>query len=279
MNERIFKDSLKNRDGSETYNAKVIEYDTELHITSYMKSIERGKVQDAQTNFRKSYKNVERTEKEEMHCINQSLNRTKNNIYYLARSNTWEYFFTLTFNQQVWDSADYELVVKLLGKFLNNFKNRKNKDLLYLFVPELHKDGEHYHFHGLVSNCEQMNFVDSGHVTSTGEVIYNVSDWKYGFSTATIVQDTDRVSGYITKYVTKDMCRVLKNKRRYYVSGNAERAETKLCVLDPDELFNEYGDRINYLNSQDVPAAYQRCTYIEVSKQCQNILWNQNVTS
>ena len=205
------------------YNAKVIRYEYETHVSCYDNAITRNKKKSENSNFRKNYRNDDRTEKEIEHCINQSLKRTKNAIYHIARSNKWEWFITLTFNRQIVDSANYDGVVKLLMNFLNNEKSRKCNDMIYLIVPELHADGEHYHFHGLLARADGMKFVDSGHVSSDGETVYNLADWQYGFTTATKVKDDKRVSGYITKYITKMECQLLKNKKRYYASRNVNR--------------------------------------------------------
>lgn len=249
----------------ETYNAKIISYDGEMHVTHYFKAITRGHEKDKKSNFRKSYFNVDRTDKEMEHCLNQALKRTKNAIYYIARSNEWDYFITLTFNREIVDSSDYDVVVKKVMTFLNNLKTRKCPDLKYLIVPEFHADGLHYHLHGLLSNTGNMQFVDSGHRTNDGMIIYNILDWSYGFTTATKIDDTGRVSSYITKYITKQTCSILKNKKRYYASRNCERALKQYVVMDIDAFIMDNAENITYINTVDVPVAHQGCTYIEVS--------------
>ena len=248
-----------------TYNAKIVEYASEIHVTHYMNSIVRGRKKDMKSNFRKTYVNDDRTDKEIEHCLSQSLKRTKNNIYYIARSNDWEYFITLTFDRNIIDSSNYDTVVRTLMTFLNNLKSRKCKNLVYLIVPEFHSDNEHYHFHGLLSNTKGMNFIDSGHVTLEGDVIYNIADWSYGFTTATAIKDTNKVSGYITKYITKQTCAILKNKKRYYASRNANRAKEIFTVIDKEVFIEENATEIKNIKTVDVPCAHQRCTYIEVS--------------
>lgn len=249
----------------ETYNAKVIEYEGETHVTHYLKAITRGHTKVKKSNFRKDYINVDRTDKEIEHCLNQALRRTKNTIYYIARSNEWDYFITLTFNREIVDSSDYDLVVKKLMTFLNNLKSRKCHELKYLIVPEFHADNLHYHLHGLLSNTGDMVFRDSGLITDDGKTIYNIVDWSYGFTTATKIDDTKRVSSYVTKYITKQTCSILKNKKRYYASRNCNRVEEQLVVMDRDAFVMDNADRIKYINVVDVPVAHQSCMYIEVS--------------
>lgn len=159
-----------------------------------------------------------------------SRKRTINSIYDIARSNDWEWFFTLTFDPDKVDSFDYALCSKKLSQWLNNMK-KKNADMKYIVVPEQHKSGR-WHFHGLFANVDSMRFVDSGHVDKKGKVIYNVGNYKLGFSTATKIDDVKRASSYLCKYITKDLCLETKGKKRYWASKNVD-----LPVVE-DYLFN-----------------------------------------
>lgn len=156
------------------------------------------------------------------HSAESSVARTKNSIYQLARSCRWEYFVTLTFDPKVVDSSDYDDVVAKLGNWLSNVKKRVCPDLTYILVPELHKKGN-FHFHGLFKNCDGLEFVDSGYRTNQDAVIYNIASYRLGFTTATKIVDSSKACGYFTKYITKDLCCVTKNKRRYWASKNIQR--------------------------------------------------------
>lgn len=63
-------------------------------------------------------------------------------------------------------------------------KNRKKKygRFDYIFIPERHKDGC-IHFHGVTGGFKG-EVVDSG-VRDKGHIVYNCSDWRFGFSTIT----------------------------------------------------------------------------------------------
>ena len=87
--------------------------------------------------------------------------RSKNKIHDLARSETWEYFVTLTYHSSKTDRYDYNECLKKCRVWLNNQRRSYAQDLAYIFVPEKHKDGA-YHFHGLIANVGNMKFVDSG---------------------------------------------------------------------------------------------------------------------
>lgn len=110
----------------------------------------------------------------------------------------------VTFTQSpelVGDRYDYKEAVKRLGTWLDNRVRRKG--LKYIMVPELHQDGA-IHWHGLVSENGVL-LVDSGHRDRKGEIIYNVKDWHWGFTTATRVKDHGACCRYVSKYISKQM--------------------------------------------------------------------------
>ncbi len=162
-----------------------------------------------------------------------SARRSKNKIYDYARANIWEWFVTITFDPEKVNSFNYDECTKKLSKWLNNTKSRYCKDMKYLFIPELHKS-KRYHFHGLISNCTGLDFTDSGHKTDDGEVIYNIGKYKYGFTTATKVKDSQRVSMYIAKYVTKELTSTVKGKRRYWQSKNCNKPTVEYHFNEKD---------------------------------------------
>ena len=160
--------------------------------------------------------------------------RSLNRVYHLARSNVWDWFFTLTFNPEKVDSFDYDSAKKALSVWLKH-RREECPDMVYLLVPELHKSGR-IHFHGLFSNCDNLEFVDSGHRTKKGQVIYNVGSYKLGWSTATRVDDNARVTKYLSKYITKDLCSSTFGKKRYWASRNIQDVEPFEQILSFDSL-------------------------------------------
>lgn len=256
------------------YNCRVFDYPTGQHVSIYRKTITRkekdnlneNEPKDAGKNehFTKTYQNDNRTEEQEEHSKTVSLSRTKNTIYNIARSNEWEWFITLTFDRQKTDASDYDMVTSRLQKFLNNLQQRKCPNLKYLIVPEFHADDTNYHFHGVIADCDGLSFSYSGHDTKDGEPIFNVLNWKFGFTTATRVIDTNRVSSYITKYITKESQIYLKEKNRYYTSRNISRTQADYHIIDEDDFLNLYNDRITYTKSQKVKAAHQQINYYEL---------------
>lgn len=162
-----------------------------------------------------------------------SASRTVQQIYYLSRSNVWDWFVTFTFNPDKVDRYDYDDCCKKLSKWLNNVRSF-SPGLKYLVVPERHKDGA-WHFHGLFSCAAGLEFVNSGHVDSSGNEIFNVGKYRFGFTTATRVQDTERVSKYLVKYITKDLCAASFGKKRYWASRNLDKAPVDLVSFETEE--------------------------------------------
>ncbi len=258
------------------YNCRVYDYPTGQHVTIYKRTITRNEDTreedtedlevgaDMNENFTKSFINEDRTEEQEEHCKKVSLSATKNRIYNLTRSNIWEWFITLTFDRERTDASDYDLVVRRLKIFLNHTQQRRCPGLRYIIIPEFHADSEHYHFHGLLADCDGLNLRYSGHDTKDGQPIYNILNWTWGFTTATRVTDTQRVSSYITKYITKDPVAHMREKHRYYASRNLNRAEPGYHIVDEEDFLKVYGNSITYSKSVTIPEAYQQVNYYEL---------------
>ncbi len=126
-------------------------------------------------------------------------------------------FVTLTFDRSYTDRSSYEETYGRLKIWLSNRVTRHG--LKYVCVPEHHKDGEAIHFH-LLANQKSLKFKPSGH-RRRGQIIYNLEDWRWGWSTLMLIGETetdrDRVSKYIYKYMTKQEGQKIGG--RYYLHG------------------------------------------------------------
>lgn len=199
------------------------------------------------------------------HSTQVSVNRSKYNLYRIARSNKWDWFITITFDRNRTDASDYDVVIKKLTTWLNNHRKRGSPDLKYLIVPEFHKDGINYHFHGLIANCDSFDLEYSGHNDKFGNEIYNINDWKIGYTTATRIKDNGRVTNYIGKYISKDLLNKLKYKKRYYCSRNVNIVEEEYLNIRPDEFYERFGVDFDYYKTKNIPDAGQRIKYIEIN--------------
>lgn len=235
------------------YNVAVFDYPTYTQCRIYNKPIkvltdaekllkqnERKKLKEEREEI-KTFLSENELKKMQERSLEESCRRSKDNLYNLINSNKWEYFITLTFDYKGTftgkeiDTTNYDEVYKRLNTFLKNFKYRNNSHLQYVIVPELHEDKKHFHLHGLLANCNELSFVDSGHKTDKGEVIYNVTNWSYGFTTATKVKDNNRVCSYIAKYMSKDNLHNIPNRHRYLCSRGLNRVKAKKLNTNADK--------------------------------------------
>lgn len=197
-----------------------------------------------------------------------SYKRCRNTIYKLACNNKpWDYFVTFTFNSEKVDRYKFSEVSKKLSKWIDNIKQKYGcKNIGYIVVPELHKDGA-WHFHGLFKNCDGMNFVDSGKKDKAGRTIYNISKYKFGFTTATKLTDVDKATSYILKYISKDLFGdELKGKKRYWRSKNLKMPETETSIFQGNkfDLMQMLGHDIDYITSSE--SVWNEGTYIQLKK-------------
>lgn len=175
---------------------------------------------------------IEISDRRKKHSARNSRSRTVQQIYKYARQCKWEYFLTLTYAEQ---SHDFSECMKQACKWFNNQRSRYAPDLQYLIVPEQHKSGA-WHIHGLIANCGNIKFVDSGH-DYKGRKRYNCENWAFGFTVADPVTDTEKISGYITKYITKELCESTEGRRRYFRSRNIlEPQETEFLVEGSEKV-------------------------------------------
>ncbi len=170
-------------------------------------------------------------------------------IYDIAFQNEWDYFLTITIDPEQFDSKDVKEVYKRLRSWLTHQVSRKG--LKYLLIPEQHKNGG-IHAHALINDCFKLEH--SGRYLYSGKAykadtlqkkgidinllkpVYNVPEWKYGFSTAIPVDGNPaRLACYITKYITKD-CKKIFGK--YYLSSRNLNRDTEISLCN-SEKFDE----------------------------------------
>lgn len=250
------------------YNCKVTDYGDSMHIEYFHCPIKRTVKEKENTISPVIQKQIINDLKESKNSDKStmfSVNRSKRNLFHIARSNDWDYFFTLTFNRKDTDASNYDEVSRKVRNWLKNIKVRASSDFKYLVVPELHKDGINYHFHGLIANIGNLYISDSGKIDKSGKVIYNLPMWNWGFSTATKIESNERVTNYLGKYITKDLMNRLKYKKRYYASQNIELAPVFEENINHDDLYNYFeADKIKALKT--IGNGFNRITYIEVEK-------------
>ena len=174
-------------------------FDTELYVRDTLQQFDLrldGKIYSKPKKVVSSVPN----EKEKEENAKRSRNRAKQKLFDYASCNYFDCFFTLTLNAEKIDRYSYKDIIHKLNAYLDNRVRRNG--LMYVIVPELHKDGA-IHFHGLC-NSSAVKLSDSGHKDKKGRKVYNITDWTLGFTTAVKINGRyGAVCNYISKYITK----------------------------------------------------------------------------
>ena len=212
------------------YNIKIKDFGKLKEVRTYKIPICKGVTAPYRRKRNEPYTNIAKAIKRARESLQTSVSRTKQKIYDYAKANSDEfvYFVTLTFNPSKVDSYDYSLVTFKMTNWLRNMR-KKIPSLKYIGVPERHKSGR-YHFHFLMNDISAI-LMDSGHKTKDGMSIYNLEAYKLGFSTATLIQDRERVSNYLCKYITKDLALQTKGKKRYWHSRSLNLPKESLDLM------------------------------------------------
>lgn len=165
------------------------------------------------------------------------------------------YFVTFTFDPDKIDSTNVDKVMSKLSRWLSNQTQRRG--LKYLVIPEYHpqKDEHRVHLHGLINDV--LDVVDSGTRLIYGRkkpmrlpkvirlglesqvksIVYNIPDWKYGWSTAIPVYGSRlQIARYITKYIGKAFADEGKIFGRAYWSSRNVIRSPEIRLIDDGGL-------------------------------------------
>lgn len=174
-----------------------------------------------------------------------NLIRRRTNISDLAYANAcikpWDYFVTLTFDD--------------------------TPEMRYLIIPELHKSGR-IHFHGVFSDVKNwslspaINPYTGESIIENNKQVYNLDNYKLGYTTVSKVENIEAVSHYISKYITKELLN-LKNKKNVWHSRNLIKPQMTYHLADLSDISN-YIDSNNYnidYKSEKVQESYEKRYY------------------
>ena len=164
-------------------------------------------------------------------------------------------FATFTYSpEMVDDTADYAECYKFIRSWFSNGVQRDG--LRYIAVPELTKKGD-VHFHAICNadglRLEQAHNPKTGApIRHNGAPVYNIKNWRAGFSTAQIIEQRgadddsrEAVARYIFKYMTKNAG--AKIGGRYALKGGAlavplydyaDSADAWLGAVEPTNIFS-----------------------------------------
>ena len=173
--------------------------------------------------------------------LSENISRTKQKIFELAFCNPWQFFFTGTLDEKKYNRTDLEKYHKDFGKWIQNYNRLHACNIKFLVVPELHKDGTSWHWHGLwmglpVEHLKQFKIGDRmgkaiADKVMNGDVVYNWSAYKekFGFCDLEPIRNHEAIAKYVTKYINKELAKSVTtlNAHQYYRSRGLQGA-TKL---------------------------------------------------
>jgi len=176
-----------------------------------------------------------------------NIRRAKNTVKELVLCNDWEYFVSLTLDKQKYDRYNLQKFNKDLSQYIRDLRKKYRADIEYLLIPEQHKDGA-WHMHGFLMGLPktELEIFDKEQRLpyyildrlKNGAEIYNWVGYqdRFGFCSIEPIRDRDRVSSYVTKYITKDLASSVKelNAKMYYCSRGLRRAKVikKGCATE-----------------------------------------------
>lgn len=229
-----------------SYVEKIYEYpDGSKRITRYRTPRVRGtsSVKSECSRVRSDEEKAKEKEENEHKYLYEVKRRIKDYV----RSNDFKYFVTFTFGKNRKDDKEK---FKQLDNWLRYMK-KKHGLFDYILVPERHKTGE-IHLHGVFGECG-MKLVDSG-VKHKNRTIYNMPEWRYGFSTISKIEHREKTANYLVdSYMTKDNMDVVPEGKKKYWSSNGLR---KPVVSYSDEYLN-YDLLPNWQNDKADIAIYE----------------------
>ena len=175
--------------------------------------------------------------------VNRSAHRSRQALYDICRCNDFQYFVTWTFDSDKIERLNDTIVKRKFTQF-QNYLRKKFPNMYYIAVPEYHKKGG-LHFHLLIGGVtmDELKAVPAKYekrkgrhkkgdlIFKNGHQIFNVSRWKLGYSTLSVIGNGEATKHYICKYISKQhLDDRFFGKRRYYVSKNIRRPEVyKYC--------------------------------------------------
>lgn len=190
---------------------------------------------------------------------NMSIARTRTMISDLCICNQFDLFCTFTFDPKRVNSFNIVKCRHIMNTWIRNAKLRHSPGLTYLIVPELHESGR-IHFHALLRGFNGQ--LKDANLQQNGRDVYNIKNWRFGFSTAVKIDNIVAVSRYIKKYITKDMI-LLPGKKRYFCSQDLVRP-TKDTNKLLDWLDKIPADKVEFFANPDCEYYMVRRTDIPV---------------
>lgn len=211
----------------------------------------------------------------ERRSLRRSVTRSRERFFDICRQNDFKYMVTWTFDKEKVDRLTDKAVMRAYTQF-QNYLHKQFPFLYWVSTREYHKNGG-LHFHLLLGGVtmEQLGCVRAkspkGRLLFTkGKIklpIYNVTKFRYGFSTLTEIRDKKACINYCAKYISKtEELYNFFGKKRFFYSRNCKLPIITKEVLpvgcafariDLDEMLVDYaksdGSFIVFRGKPNVP--------------------------
>lgn len=138
-----------------------------------------------------------------------SVSRSRSAVFEIALCNEWDFFCTLTIDGAKFERDNLPAFQRALSQWIRDRRKATGYEYKFLLVPELHKDGENWHMHGLLSGIPPFEICAFDESAPLDLQRGGFKNWfpyerKFGFCSLGAIKDRERVASYISKYVTKD---------------------------------------------------------------------------
>lgn len=187
-----------------------------------------------------------------------NISRAKNRVFELALCNPWNIFLTFTLDQKKYNRNDLGKFRKDLSQFVRDYNKKYGLAIKYLLIPEEHKKGG-WHMHGFLMGLPDEHlrlFTLSEKLPKyireklkSGQAVYEWEPYrkKFGFCDLEVVKDQFAVSAYVTKYITKDLDRTVRESgaHLYYCSQGLSRSVVIFRGKANDGLVYDYESDYN----------------------------------
>lgn len=187
-----------------------------------------------------------------------NISRAKNRVFELALCNPWNIFLTFTLDPKKYNRNDLGKFRKDLSQFVRDYNKKYGLAIKYLLIPEEHKKGG-WHMHGFLMGLPDEHlrlFTLSEKLPKyireklkSGQAVYEWEPYrkKFGFCDLEVVKDQFAVSAYVTKYITKDLDRTVKESgaHLYYCSQGLSRSVVIFRGKANDGLVYDYESDYN----------------------------------
>ena len=210
----------------------------------------------------KSKWSLEEIKERELENLSRSSRRARKNIKNHVRNNNHTHFVNLTYDLKKYDTNEKRF--KRMKTVLKELK-RKYGYFHYVLVPEFHEGGKSdglIHWHGVMDLTnfdltEATNYHTGKKLyDEAGRELFNMDYWQStGLSSVSEIGDTKKVANYITKYITKDIEKVVGKGQKKYWSSRGEK---------PVQSYLSEQEALQYLENHTISFENERGKFIDI---------------